>query len=54
MTPRIPDMSPGAIKQLQQVMSPRLNKYIPLIPTAKQTAALLLNSQRELLYGGAA
>ena len=42
------------IRQLQQAMTPRLNKYIPITPTPKQIAALLLNSWRELLYGGAA
>jgi predicted phage terminase large subunit-like protein len=35
-------------------MTPRLNKYIPIDPTPKQRSALLLNSWRELLYGGAA
>lgn len=40
------------IKQLQTVLTPKLNKYISVAPTAKQTAALLMNSVRELLYGG--
>jgi hypothetical protein len=40
------------IRQLQTVLTPKLNKYISVVPTAKQTAALLMNSVRELLYGG--
>ena len=47
-------MSAEAIRELQQALTPRMNKYIPITPTAKQTAALLMNSERELLYGGAA
>lgn len=31
-----------------------MSKYIPYIPTPKQTAFLLINDVRELLYGGAA
>ena len=50
----ISSMPSEQIRQLQQAMTPRLNKYIPITPTPKQIAALLLNSWRELLYGGAA
>ena len=50
----IKSMSPEAVAQLQQAMTPRLNKYIPIKPTPKQTAALLLNGWKEILYGGAA
>ena len=39
---------------LQLALTPRLNKYIPIDPTPKQTAALLMNSEKEMLYGGAA
>ena len=42
------------IRQLQQALTPRLTKYIPLDPTPKQTAFLLMNSLKEILYGGAA
>lgn len=42
------------IRTLQSVLTPKLTKFIPYPPTAKQTAALLMNSQREMLYGGAA
>lgn len=48
------DLSGIDIGSLQQLMTPRLNKYIPITPTAKQTAALLTNSIKEMLYGGAA
>lgn len=42
------------MQQLQQALTPRLNKYIPITPTPKQAAAMLMNTERELLYGGAA
>lgn len=47
-------LSPEQIKQLQTTLTPKMTKFIPITPTAKQTAALLMNSIRELLYGGAA
>jgi len=40
--------------QLQQLLTPRLTKYIPFDPTPKQRAFLLMNNQKEVLYGGAA
>lgn len=42
------------IVALQRVLTPRLTKYIPFDPTAKQRAFLLMNDVREVLYGGAA
>ena len=42
------------LKELQVALTPKTNKYIPIAPTAKQTAALLMNRLREMLYGGAA
>lgn len=39
---------------LATALRPRLNAYIPHVPTAKQQAALLLDEIREVLYGGAA
>lgn len=39
---------------LQQALKPRLNKYIPYKPTVKQTAFLVMNQVKEILYGGAA
>lgn len=41
------------MQMLQAAMTPKTNKYIPITPTPKQTAALLMNNVRELLYGGA-
>lgn len=41
------------LMQLQAALTPRLSKYIPHIPTAKQSAFLLLNC-REAFYGGSA
>lgn len=42
------------LNELRGALTPRMNKYIPITPTAKQTAALLLNNVKEILYGGAA
>lgn len=39
--------------RLARALAPRLTRYIPHVPTAKQQAGLLL-PQREVLYGGAA
>lgn len=42
------------IAQLKKALTPRLTKYIPITPTPKQTACLLMNDTKEILYGGAA
>lgn len=42
------------IDQLQKALTPKLTKYIPVDPTPKQRAFLLMNDTKELLYGGAA
>lgn len=42
------------LRSLQTVLSPKWTKYIPITPTPKQTAALLMDNVKELLYGGAA
>lgn len=47
-------LSAAELRELQGVLTPRLNKFIPKKPTAKQTAALLMNNVKEILYGGAA
>lgn len=47
-------LPPDLLRQLQGALTPKLNKYIPITPTAKQTAALLMNNTKEMLYGGAA
>lgn len=46
------NLSNEEIKQLQIALTPKFNKFIPIVPTPKQTAALLMNNMRELLYGG--
>lgn len=42
------------IETLQRQLTPKLTKYIPYSPTPKQTAFLLMNDHKEVLYGGAA
>ena len=39
---------------LQNALTPRLTKYVPYTPTPKQSAFLLMNDVKEILYGGAA
>lgn len=48
------DLSGIDLRELQQALKPRLTKYIPYTPTPKQTAFLVMNNVREVLYGGAA
>lgn len=40
--------------ELQSILTPKLTKYVPYDPTPKQRAFLLMNSRKEILYGGAA
>lgn len=47
-------MTPEQLELLQKALTPKLTKYIPLDPTPKQRAFLLMNDAKELLYGGAA
>lgn len=42
------------LTELQAYLTPRLTKYIPFQPTPKQSAFLLMNNSKEILYGGAA
>lgn len=42
------------VAYLSSLLTPRLTKYIPYEPTPKQRAFLLMNNQKEVLYGGAA
>jgi hypothetical protein len=46
------DLSNVDMNKLQGLLTPRLTKYIPYDPTAKQRAFLLMNNVREILYGG--
>ena len=48
------DISNVDTQSLQKLLTPRLTKYIPYDPTAKQRAFLLMNDTKEILYGGAA
>lgn len=54
-TPQIDlsNLSTEQLRIIQQSLTPRLNKYIPYQPTAKQSAFLLCNNIKEVLYGGA-
>ena len=40
--------------RLSNILTPKISKYCPLKPTPKQTAFLLVNNVKEVLYGGAA
>jgi predicted phage terminase large subunit-like protein len=48
------DLTGVDLVALTKALTPRLTKYVPITPTPKQTAALLMNDAREILYGGAA
>ena len=48
------DLSGIDLSVLQKALTPRMTKYIPITPTPKQTAFLLMNDKREILYGGQA
>src|SRR5688572_26073922 len=41
-------------QEAKAITTPRLNKYIPIVPTERQTLLLLLNHIPEIFYGGAA
>jgi len=46
-------MTNREIEGLEKSLLPKLNKYIPIIPTPKQAAFLSLSNIREVFYGGA-
>lgn len=48
------DLTGVDIQELKKYLTPRLTKYVKIDPTPKQTAALLMNGTKEILYGGAA
>lgn len=50
----IDQLSDAELLKLQTALTPKWTKYIPITPTPKQTAALLMDNVKELLYGGAA
>lgn len=47
------DLDNVDLVKLGKSLTPRLTKYVPYDPTPKQTACLLMNGSREILYGGA-
>ena len=47
-------LSAEQIEVLKKSLTPRLTKYVPYMPTPKQSAFLLMNDKKEILYGGAA
>lgn len=47
-------LSDSELARVQQALTPKWTKYIPITPTPKQTAALLMDGVKEMLYGGAA
>ena len=46
------DLSSARVDSLQRLLTPKLTKYIPITPTRKQAAFLLMNNTKEILYGG--
>lgn len=50
---RLKQLNAFELNQLQLLLTPRLNKYMPHTPTAKQTAFLLVDA-KEVFFGGAA
>ncbi len=50
----VSSLSAEQVRELQAALTPKLNRYINIKPTPKQTAALLMNGVRDMLYGGAA
>lgn len=48
------DLTGLDLAELQAALTPRLTKYVPVTPTTKQSAFLLMNKSKEILYGGAA
>lgn len=52
--PGLNRLSDFDLNRLQTALTPKWTKYIPIQPTPKQTAALLMDNVKELLYGGAA
>ena len=48
------NLSPEQLAKLQAMLTPKMSKYCPWEATPKQSAFLLMNDQKEILYGGAA
>ena len=41
---------PSTSESLGELLTPRVNRYMPHTPTVRQQAALLLDELREVLY----
>lgn len=50
----IEDLTDVQLAELRKALTPKMSKYCPWEATAKQTAFLLMNDTKEVLYGGAA
>lgn len=50
---KLEDLKQSDLTSLQRLLTPKMTKYIPHVPTPKQTAFLLLDC-KEAFYGGAA
>lgn len=48
------NLTPAQLAELQKKLTPKMSKYCPWLPTAKQSAFLLMDDVKEVLYGGAA
>lgn len=51
MTTDFSRLSESDLSRLQTALTPKWTKYIPITPTPKQTAALLMDGVKEMLYG---
>lgn len=51
MTTDFSRLSESDLSRLQAALTPKWTKYIPITPTPKQTAALLMDNVKEMLYG---
>lgn len=51
MTTDFSRLSDEELSRLQVALTPKWTKYIPITPTPKQTAALLMDNVKEMLYG---
>lgn len=50
----INNLNENQLAELQKLLTPKMSKFCPWEPTAKQAAFLLMDSVKEVLYGGAA
>lgn len=48
------NLTESQLAELTKLLTPKMSKYCPWTPTAKQSAFLLMDNVKEVLYGGAA